>query len=55
MRTIVPGYGSRGALAFLNSPKLRRLLGLLAMGGAYDAVRCRLGLGLHLVALAQRR
>jgi SAM-dependent methyltransferase len=55
MRTIVPGYGSRGALAVVNSPKLRRLLGALRVGGAYDALRCRLGMGLHLVAFAQRR
>jgi len=55
VRTIIPGYGSRGALAVANSPKLRRLLGALGLGGAYDAVRCRLGMGLHLVALAQRR
>lgn len=55
LKTIVPGYGSRGSLALLNSPKLRRLLGVLAIGGAYDGLRCRLGLGLHLVALAQRR
>ena len=55
LRTIVPGHGSRGALAVANSPKLRRLLGALRVGGAYDALRCRLGLGLHLVAFAQRR
>ncbi len=53
--TIVPGYGSRGALAVANSPRLRRLLGAFRVGPAYDALRCRLGMGLHLVALAQRR
>lgn len=53
--TIVPGYGSRGALALVNSPKLRRLLGATGVGRAYDRLRCRLGMGLHLVALAQRR
>ena len=55
LRTIVPGYGTRGLLAIVNSPKLRRLLGALAMGRLYDALRCRLGMGLHLVALARRR
>jgi 2-polyprenyl-3-methyl-5-hydroxy-6-metoxy-1,4-benzoquinol methylase len=53
LRTIVAGYGSRGALAFVNSPKLRRLLGALGLGRTYDCARCRLGLGLHLVALAR--
>jgi len=55
LRTIIPGYGSRGALAALNAPKLRRALGVLGLGGAYDAMRCGLGMGLHLVAFAQRR
>lgn len=55
LRTIVAGYGSRGALKVVNSPRLRRLLGALRVGNAYDALRCRLGMGLHLVALARRR
>lgn len=55
IKTIVPGYGSRGALALANSPKVRRLLGAIGVGRAYDALRCRLGMGLHLVAFAQRR
>lgn len=55
LRTIVAGYGSQGALKAVNSPRLRRLLGALRVGKAYDALRCGLGMGLHLVALARRR
>lgn len=55
MRTIAPGYGTKGALAVADSARLRRVLGVLGLGRAYDALRCRLGMGLHLVALAQRR
>jgi SAM-dependent methyltransferase len=55
LKTIIPGFGSRGWLAVANSPRLRRLLGRLGAGRPYDALRLRLGMGLHLVALAQRR
>ncbi len=48
--TIIPGVGSRGILLLFNSKKLRRLF-----GPPFDTLRCRLGLGLHLFALARRR
>ncbi|MGQ0612758.1 MAG: class I SAM-dependent methyltransferase [Planctomycetaceae bacterium] len=53
--TLIPGAGSRGSLLFWNSKKVRGLLAAIGLGGTFDRLRCRLGMGLHLIALARRR
>ncbi len=53
--TLIPGAGSRRSLLFWNSKKVRGLFGAIGLGGAFDRLRCKLGMGLHLIALARRR
>lgn len=55
LSTEILGVGAGRSLALWNSRRLRRALGALGLGGPFDALRRRLGLGLHLVALARLR
>ena len=55
MTTILPGIGAGGVLMFMNSTKLSRFLRACRLGGFFDRVRCGLGMGLHLAALARKR
>jgi 2-polyprenyl-3-methyl-5-hydroxy-6-metoxy-1,4-benzoquinol methylase len=55
LSTEILGVGAGRSLAFWNSRKVRLALGALGLSGAFDALRRRLGLGLHLVALARLR
>jgi 2-polyprenyl-3-methyl-5-hydroxy-6-metoxy-1,4-benzoquinol methylase len=54
--TIIPGFGSFGFVRkIMNRKKVRRAVDALFGAGAGDGLANRLGLGLHLVLLAQRR
>ncbi len=54
--TIIPGFGSYGAVRkIMIRKKIRKTLDAVFGAGVGDGLANRLGLGLHLVVLAQRR
>jgi SAM-dependent methyltransferase len=54
LSTLITGFGHQGFLRILNSTKVTALVDRLHMLRLYDAVRERLGLGLHLILHAQK-
>ncbi len=55
LRTLLPGYGNRGALRLLHSARLAHGLRALGLLDFYHNVLLRCGCGLLLYAVAQRR
>lgn len=52
--TILPGYGSIGLMRVLNSYKVHVVLESLRLKHIYNRALCWLGLGLHIVVVAQK-
>lgn len=55
LRTIILGYGTQGVFRVVNSTKLATILKLLGLFPLYESVLERLGFGLHIFVIAQRR
>lgn len=55
LRTLLPGYGNRGILRLLHSPKLFRGLRAIGLLEVYQKILLRFGCGLLLCAVAERR
>jgi SAM-dependent methyltransferase len=55
LRTIIPSYGSKGIYRFFSSGRIKRLSKELRLDNVIETVRLRMGLGLHLVFVAQKK
>ena len=55
LTTIISGYGVKGTYLLANSRRLRSILEKFKCGSLFDALRLRLGYGLHIVALTIKK